>query len=247
MSFPKWLKVAWWILLTSLLTMFLCQRYPDLVRGRAAPADIVVFVTWVALLLAPIFTEVSLLGFTFKQQIEELGKNIEARLTEIKSEVNSAINVGATISPQIVFQSIASDTQLLKRKEEIKIEVDDEIRRRGIIATPKQEPLSIPEDVSYLFAARLEIEKELRRIVGGQQILQGIEGLKRQPASVIQIVRHLTQTGKIDSNFAQSILDVYAVCSPAIHGEPVSPGQVDFVKDIAPRLLTALRATSLLF
>ena len=72
MKLPNWFTISWWLLLVGLLSAFLGHRYTDLAAGRAVPADIVVFVIWVALLLAPLFNEVSLLGITLKQQIDEL-------------------------------------------------------------------------------------------------------------------------------------------------------------------------------
>jgi hypothetical protein len=39
-----------------------------------------------------------------------------------------------------------------------------------------------------------------------------------------------------------AIREVYAVCSPAIHGEPVTQAQIDFVKDVGPELIAALRS-----
>jgi hypothetical protein len=72
MKLPNWFKIVWWLLLTSGLTWVLYQRYPDLVAGHAAAADVFFFAVWIALLLAPLFQEVNLLGLKFKQEIDEL-------------------------------------------------------------------------------------------------------------------------------------------------------------------------------
>jgi hypothetical protein len=95
---PNWFKIAWWLLLTALITAFLWQRYPSLVAGQAAPADIVVLVVWIALLLAPLFSEISLLGITLKQQIDELKGFVSSQVSEVKSEVRNAVDVRTTFS-----------------------------------------------------------------------------------------------------------------------------------------------------
>ncbi len=43
---------------------------------------------------------------------------------------------------------------------------------------------------------------------------------------------------------AHAIREVYAICSPAIHGEPVSDAQVAFAEDVGPELVAALKAIS---
>src|SRR6266446_2760204 len=109
MQLPNWFKVVWWLLLTGLLTAFLYHRYPDLVTGRAAAADIVVFVIWVALLLAPLFNEVSLLGITLKREIEDLKGFVSAQVVDIRSEVRNAVDVRTTFSPQFNIPAPAAD------------------------------------------------------------------------------------------------------------------------------------------
>jgi len=41
-------------------------------------------------------------------------------------------------------------------------------------------------------------------------------------------------------NIANAIREVYSVCSPAIHGEPVTVAQVNFVRDVTPQIIEAL-------
>ena len=61
MKIPNWLKILWWLAVTGLLTYFLLARLPDLLSGKAAAADVAVFGVWMALLFAPLFSEVNLL------------------------------------------------------------------------------------------------------------------------------------------------------------------------------------------
>jgi hypothetical protein len=76
MKIPFQLKAIWWLILVGALTFFLSARLPDLLSGKAAAADVAVFGVWMALLLAPLFSEVSLLGITLKNEIGKLKDEI---------------------------------------------------------------------------------------------------------------------------------------------------------------------------
>jgi prophage antirepressor-like protein len=45
----------------------------------------------------------------------------------------------------------------------------------------------------------------------------------------------------LEPSLGNVIREAYAVCSPAIHGEPATEAQVEFVKDVGPQLAAALR------
>ena len=77
MRLPNWFKILWWIMLTGGVGWVLYQRYPDLVAGHAVPVDIFLFAVWVALMLIPLFQEVSFWGVKFKQEVDAL--NTSAR------------------------------------------------------------------------------------------------------------------------------------------------------------------------
>ena len=242
MKLPNWFKIAWWFLLTALLTAFLSQRYPALIAGSAKTADIVVFVIWIALLLAPLFNEVSLLGITLKQQLDDLKTFVTSQVTEVKSELRNAVDVRTTISPQFYMPPPATDAQLPELETKIKAAVADALRMHGVTQEETIASFTTPSDVSMLFFSRFNIERELRRIAEGQQVTSGIETLQRKPASIFQITRFLAQTERIEPELAGAIREVYSVCSPAVHGEQVTEAQLNFVRDVAPGLIAALQA-----
>jgi hypothetical protein len=235
MRLPNWFKIAWWAALTALLTYFLFLRYPDLVVGKAAAADVVVFIIWIALLLAPLFNEVSLLGITLKQQIEDLKGFVSSQVTELRN----AVDVRTSISQQ--FTLPANDAKLPDIENMVKNAVAAQMSAQGKTSFQPAD-LAAPPDVSLLFAARYNIERELRRIAEGRQVVSGIASLIQSPPSISQLTRHLTQAELIEPSLASAIREVYSVCSPAIHGEQVTTAQVRFVKDVAPELVAALRA-----
>ena len=106
MKLPNLFKVVWWLLLTSGLTWILYKRYPDLVAGHAAPVDIFFFGIWVALMLAPLFQEVSFFGLKFKQELDELKAFVAAQVSDIRSEVRNAVDIRTTFNPSITIPAL---------------------------------------------------------------------------------------------------------------------------------------------
>jgi hypothetical protein len=238
MQLPNWLKVLWWLTITGALTYFLHARLPDLLSGKAAASDIAVFGVWMALLLAPLFSEVSLLGVTLKNEIEELKGAISTQLTDIRTEVRSAVDVRATISPQFHMPAPVTDAQLPQLEERVKSAVESALASQGIRAAPAEQPLAVEGDVSFLFATRYNIEKELRRLAAGRILVSDT----RRVIPTFKLVQTLISSELVEPNLGHAIREVYAVCSPAIHGEEVTPAQINFVRDVGPQLVATLKA-----
>lgn len=241
MNLPNWFKICWWLLLTGIITWFLYNRYSGLVAGHPTSLDVVAFVIWVALLLAPLFNEVSLLGVTLKQEAEELKKFVAAQVSEIRTEVRSAVDVRTTFSPQITVPAPLADSQLPELEKRIKDAVSGALASHGLKPQETTPPdLRISDDVGFLFATRYNIERELRRIADARDVAP----TSKRHVSIFQLSRLLAETGLIDPPLEHAIREVYAICSPAIHGEPVSEVQVRFAKDVGPNLVAALKAIS---
>jgi hypothetical protein len=238
MQFPNWLKTIWWALLVVLLSAFLKARLPELIDGKATAGDIAVFAILMALLLAPLFTEVALLGVTLKREIEELKSSVSAQLLEVRSDIRNAVDIKATVSPTFNIPP-PPDAQLPAIEARVKEAVAAVLAEHGqttmLRATAQ---LTVSDDVAFLFATRYHIESELRRIAEAREL-----PLKaRRVVPIHQVARHLIETESLSPRLAGAVQEVFSVCSPAIHGEPVSDAQVAFVRDVAPELVSALRA-----
>lgn len=236
MQLPNWVKVVWWLVLVGALSYFLRERLPDLIAGKAAAADVAVFGVWMALLLAPLFTEVTLLGITLKNEIEELKGQLSAQIADVRSDIRNAIDVRTTFSPTFNVPAPPTDAQLPQLEAQIKAAVTAALKEHGRAAPPKD--LNVPDDVTFLFRTRFHLESELRRL---SSRVKGSSPQKRSmPVHVLS--RSLVETGLLDPGLASAIREVYSVCSPAVHGEPVTEAQVSFVRDVAPNLIAALQA-----
>ena len=168
-------------------------RWPELVAGRAVPADIFVFFVWVALLLAPAFQEVEFFGLKFRQEIKQAKDELKSEITSMRVDLQNAVAV--TVNPHITIPPPPPDSQLPALQERINKglrEVLEEFRKVAqkassdgdIGASHTMSMVGVSNDVSFLFAVRYEIERQLRRIaqlenrelarekVGGLQLLR---------------------------------------------------------------------------
>jgi len=179
-------------------------------------------------LLAPIFREVSVFGFKFQQKLDDLKAHVDAQLTVLKNDIRTF----NTFQPQIIIPP--TDAQLPLVKKMVDAAMAEEMRKYGFKSPPVQVP-TVDQDVSLLFATRYKIEKELHRIAG-------LDSKERQQYSIFRLLMTLQSSGILDARLMSALNGVVAICSPAIHGEEVTPAQINFVRDIAPGLIGTLKA-----
>ena len=237
LQFPNWFKVVWWLALSTLVSIYLVARYPELAQGHAVPADIFVFLVWTALLLAPLYSEVEFFGLKFKQELEKAKNEIKAEIVSVRTELKNAVDVSPTISPQFMFPAPAPDSQLGDIEKRIRKAVDEAFAANGVTPPAPGPTGNVSEDVMFLFSTRYGLEKELRRLAESLNL-----ELARARVGGIQLLRALAQKGAIDPNLQNAIREVYAVSSVAVHAEDITEAQVKFVRDVGPQLVGALQA-----
>jgi hypothetical protein len=231
---PNWAKWIWWLFLVGIITAFLFSRYPSLVTGDASTVNVIAFLVWIALLLAPLFSEVSVLGISVKQEIAE----VKRQIGEIRNDIKNAVDVRNTISTQINIPPPVSDAELPQLEDKIIAAVSKALQAQGMPAkTIEITNLSPPPEASLVFSVRYQIEKEIRRIAVGREIQVG--GRAPTPMTVLRL---LTQTEVIERSLEKAVRDLYAVCSRGVHAELVTKAQLDFVRDVGPRVIAALAA-----
>lgn len=234
MKLPNWFRIGWWLALLGIITRFLYLRRPDLVAGHASPADVIVFLVWIGLALAPVFEEVDILGLRFRQRLEEIKDDLGALRAEIKNVVDVRNNYSPTITlfPQIPIERLDELAEDIKRRTQ---------ERLGVKTVP--EPPSrpngpdVPEHLQFLFNARFSLEREIRRLYQSRVVHDS--GKKYLPLS--QMTRALLQAEVIDKDSAIAAEELYRLASRAIHGEEIQQQQVKFAYDVAGWLLAELK------
>ncbi|MCB2186248.1 MAG: hypothetical protein KQJ78_07510 [Deltaproteobacteria bacterium] len=257
MRFPRWLRYIWWVGLCGLLGRFFLMRLPAIEEGFNYPVDIALLLVFIALILVPIFPDMSLFGLKFKQEIEEMRKEVAEQLNEFNAQIKLTIasnsetvvqlreikaQIQSTItsnnSVNITMPLPPPDDQLPLLEKRIKGDVSEYLE--GVDYNSKNRAgdmfNGVGQNAIYLFRIRYSLEKVLRdiwRYVGLTQESQRAVGIG-------QIIAALTRRDIISPELGVAIKDIYSVCSPAIHGEPVTKAQVEFVEDVSPRVLEAL-------
>lgn len=236
MNFPKWLKTTWWIVLIVIISIFLYNRLDSLTQGSSSNFDLLVFAIWIGLLLMPLFQEIELFGVKLKKEVEDVKQSVH----ELKNDLLNAINIQSNISPHFhMSPSPPIDSSLPDIEKQFKEYLKDFMQsydiKNGVNGVE-----NVDEKVLILFQTRYNLEKELRRIMESRRVFEDIRAHNLR-ISVIGIIKELKVQEVIDDKLAHIIREVYAVCSPAIHGEEVTTNQVKFVKDVAPDLITTLK------
>jgi hypothetical protein len=236
MKLPNWFKIGWWVILTGLAAWLFYSRLQAISAGRTAPVDIFIFLVLVALLLVPIFQEVSFFGLKFKQVIDDLKQNIATQLMVFKAEIQTTMNNTSNVNVMLP-QSAPPDDQLPDIEQRIRAAVSEALKQEGFSPTHQVGPeaFRVDDKTDFLFRARHTIESRLRKIASVYVDLP-----QRRTVPVTQLSGALVKQQLLHPNIASAIREIYSVCSPAIHGEPVTDAQLSFVREVAPEVVEAL-------
>lgn len=245
MEFSKTFKTIWWVILVISIGLYLYQRFDQLVIGKSVTADIVVFLVWVALCLGPLFKEIELPGIKLKQEIKDLKNNVEKELSSIRNKLRVNSDIRSNVSPSFWVGSPPPDANLPNIESNIKKVIEETLQSYGHSTnTEKPTALNVDQDVTFLFQARHNIEKELRYIISQFENSIAVSTIQRRFMPLHKMLSYLTTNEIISTNLAGAVKEIYSVCSPAIHGEDVSEAKIAFVKDTAPEVIGTLRAIS---
>lgn len=222
-------------LLLAGVSSILYMRLPAITSGTSAPVDVVLFLLWVALFLAPIFSEINLFGIQLKHEVKALKEEVSG----LRNDIRNSVDVRTQINPTFHVPLPPPDSQLPALEARLRSVMVDVLREHGVERPQQRVDIpSVSDDVALLFNARYHVERELRRIAAERLPLE--EG--RRPLPVFHIARVLSSQGLLDPRLAHAVREVYVVASPAIHGEPVSDAKVAFVREITPELISTLKA-----
>jgi len=226
MKFPNWLKIVWWLLLLVADTTFLVYRYDFFKNNQTTALDVFLFLLWIILALLPIIKEVKFFGISVKKELDDLKDNIDVRFRNLSAEIKNTVNVNP------IFNFNPPTDEGVRN-------IEDRFRNAfTTIVSNVDTTLDVPENNIYLFKMRYEIEKELRRII--QKYKTGYEPIHAYNMSIL--LSDLFNYQIISGDEASALRDIIGICNFGIHNKPVTPIQVDFVKDIGEKLIDKLRS-----
>lgn len=235
----KWI---WWVTLLLTLGTFLFNRYEQLLSGKPTYFDSIIFLVWIAVCLAPIFSEMKLFGIELKQEVQELKKDMLHQVALLKTEVTSQNQnlISVTTPPPPKDEEIP---RILKKLEETLGEITSNATTD--VESPDLDSLKVdtqdffvgitPPKTVHLFSTRLAFENLLKDFAWKEGV-----SIKR----TVPLFRQLelaARSSNLSNELVAGIRDVIAICNAAIHGEEISNTQVDFVKEVAPKLYSTLK------
>lgn len=237
MKLPFWAKLIWWMILVAAGGSFVYYRREPIIGGQGTGIDLFVVAIGAALLLAPLFIEMEFLGVKLKQQIDETKKELENKIialrADVKTELRSNVVVNQAPSPP-------PDENLHGRLNEIQAtlaRMQEIASKDGEHTVVSGDMIKVDEDVRFAFAARYSIELELKRMLDATEL----PNIRRKMFGIGRILNRLVEFEILPHEVASAVKDVYAICSPAIHGEPITKTQADFLRKVTPDLLQTLR------
>lgn len=244
MDIHKYLKSLWWLALLVLIGYYLYNRLDKLQSGTPSWFDALAFIVWVALSIGPFYSEIELPGVKLKKEVTQLKEKVSADLASIKATLQQnndqrqVTNIGFPLTP-------APESKLHDISEAVKRAVSDYMSETGEPSKRNQIEQrflineDIPTDAVTLFTGRYALETRIRELY--RLYAQDIAN-RKEP--LFRIVRDLAALGILPGELTSPILEVYAICSAAIHGEDTTPAKVSFVQETIPELTTALDAIS---
>lgn len=90
MKWPTWLRNLWWLIITVFLTVIVLTR---IIFGSEDPYEswkIVLLIIWFGMLVAPIFSEISIFGFKLKQELDRIKEDIKREISVMKAEIKTS-------------------------------------------------------------------------------------------------------------------------------------------------------------
>lgn len=207
----------WWLIVTT-ATVFLVYNHNDKLIGQDGSNMKILIALLIILVLYPFFSEIKLLGVSFKKSI----KKVENDIKDLKSIVNTnnqSVNL---------YNGIPGN---MERLDELLKSINKE-------DSPKTnlEDIEYPEDMELFFKIRYKLENEIRRIWNSQH------EMKASPFNFqfSKISRRIDYKGRLTDNEIEAIFEIYKICSVLIHGDRIDENQRLFVNETALYLIDKL-------
>ncbi|TGN18853.1 hypothetical protein [Leptospira idonii] len=238
MKFSNWFKIIWWVILLIILALILSTRINSIINGSSVPADILIFLIFIALMLVPIYSEIEFFGIKFKQELEDLKNHLDLKISDIKNDFRNQQSQSLTTN----FNSFGPpppDISLPQLTEEIERIVRTRLTELGTHQEGETNlQIEVPENNLQLFKIRFNIESELRRIWIQRFNKESNDNVRYH--SLVKIMSELTKYEILDKSFYGILREILSICNYAVHGETVSENQASFVTSNAQEIIEYL-------
>lgn len=227
-------SVAIWMVVVGLLTWFLFERLDEARNGTSTNLDMLAFAVWAAAILAPVFGEISVFGVTVRRQLSSLQESTRAIATQVATLATATSLSNSNVNVYYQVPEVPTAEELSRAKSTFS---DVFPRSSSNESEIRQELLKgLPDGkIQTLVKLRQELESEIDTIARDL----GINTTRNQ--SFQARVRSISSVLELNPKLVPIASDVYAICSQAIHGRPVTDDAFQFAIDAGTNIISTLR------
>lgn len=216
-------KKVWWLVILILTSLYFRNNY---IRITLNPTviDIVIVGCWIIVIFMPLISEISLMGFTVKKEIESVKNELRKEVLGIKYDIVSLASIHSNNNNSIYFSN-----ERIPMESEVKSIIDNKTTNHGDSIKIKPEGENIVEDFPdisdnniYLFKVRLTLEKKIIDLMKIYAISES-SNIKTN----ITLLRHC---GAINMITEDKLLKVLSICNRGVHGEVIDNEYISYVK-----------------
>ena len=230
----------YWGGLAILLTVLVLLRKQAYYAGGPSSSDLVVLIVWLTLLLAPLFQVVELSGLKVQHQMDEVKRDVAHELSVFRTEIAATISGNSTASSAVNFYSLPNAEQLQTLAKQVAFESAVQRSSTHIGGTVKvsTERPDVPSQIEDMFAFRFDLEQKLNRIRSSGELGHAAGASTYNPA--ISIIRTLAVRGFLSNAETDALRTIWNITSLAVHGRPLPPDALKFVRETYPPISKAL-------
>ncbi|HFU76236.1 MAG TPA: hypothetical protein ENK66_08330 [Arcobacter sp.] len=235
MKLPNWFKIIWWIASLLLFGFLLFTQFDLIKNGKSTSIDIFILLIFVILLLSPLFSEFELFGIKLKQEIEDLKKNIDIKLGNIRNDINNTQTVTNNFAGINAPSSDETIKKLEKKLDEI-INNQSKPEDFSLENSSLESMTFVPENNIMMFKIRFNIENEIRRI---WQIKFSEKENRYKP--IVKMMNELVTYNIINQDLYNILREVLSICNIGIHEDKLTEKQVSFVMKHSDEIIHYLK------
>lgn len=214
----------WYVLVLILSSIYVYFRRYDIYQLTELNAYNLVFIIWLLIILWPLVSEIDILGFKIRKDLENNKQEIKKEIIDMRLQMLQV----ATLSNnnQVLVTTNFGETPSIDEIEKMK----EKPNVNGLM-----ENLKLPENNLLLFKIRFNLEEKINEVCNNKKYWN-ILNEKSIPRK-IQLLREL---GAIDFNLEKLIRQVLTISNRGVHGEVISAEYIEFAQMAYPKIIEKL-------
>lgn len=212
------------VFLIAILTLFIFIRFENISSGSINLFDSILLILFSVLILSPLIEEIKFGGLSFKTELRELKNDIRDEIINLRTEINSNINVNPNIH---ISTGFSPDAQRKIAELNESQQQDDDVLKN----------FEAPDEVVELFKMRYSLEIKLMEIAE----LFYPETMGRDFTSMHEVIIRLQRDEYIDSEISKLFREFLNITNSAIHGVILNDFDMKLARKLGPALLSKLK------